>query len=206
MNHPATTKVIEDWLARLESGDPAARDHLLGCARERLGRLTRKMLKGYAGVKRWEETDDVLQNALLRLHRALGEVRLPSARDFFRLAALQIRRELLDMARHYYGPLGLGAHHASGADPRGADDSQPPPYEPAAPSHEPGRLAAWAEFHAQAGALPEEEREVFDLLWYQGLSQAEAAALLGVSERTIKRRWQAARLWLHQALEGILPD
>jgi RNA polymerase sigma-70 factor (ECF subfamily) len=157
-------------------------------------------------VRRWEETDDVLQNALLRLHRALREVALPSARDFFRLAALQIRRELLDLARHHYGPHGLGAHHASRAAAHAADGSQPPAHEPAAHSHEPGRLAAWTEFHTQAGALPDDEREVFDLLWYQGLSQAEAATILGISERTVKRRWQAARLALHQALHGELPE
>jgi RNA polymerase sigma factor (sigma-70 family) len=54
--------------------------------------------------------------------------------------------------------------------------------------------------------LPTENREVFDLLWYQELSQAEAAALLRVSEQTIKRRWQSARRDLHQALGGALPD
>jgi RNA polymerase sigma-70 factor (ECF subfamily) len=54
--------------------------------------------------------------------------------------------------------------------------------------------------------MPDEEREIFDLLWYQGLSQAEAATLLKVSERTIKRRWQSARLKLHHALRGGLPE
>jgi DNA-directed RNA polymerase specialized sigma24 family protein len=44
-----------------------------------------------------------------------------------------------------------------------------------------------------------------DLLFYQGLQQAEAAAVLGVSERTVKRRWQSARLALHEALGGRLP-
>ena len=71
--------------------------------------------------------------------------------------------------------------------------------------YDPGRLAEWTGFHAQVEALPEEEREVFDLLFYQGVPQAEAAAVLGVSERTIKRRWQAARLALHEALGGRLP-
>jgi RNA polymerase sigma factor (sigma-70 family) len=44
--------------------------------------------------------------------------------------------------------------------------------------------------------LPEEERSVFDLLYYHDLSQAEAAELLGVSVPTIKRRWAAARMRL----------
>jgi RNA polymerase sigma-70 factor (ECF subfamily) len=68
------------------------------------------------------------------------------------------------------------------------------------------RLAFWTEFHSRVEGLPEEEREVFDLLWYQELSQAEAAGLLDVSERTIKRRWAAARLKLHDVLRGNLPE
>ena len=64
----------------------------------------------------------------------------------------------------------------------------------------------WSEFHQQVERLPEEEREVFDLLWYQGLSQAEAGQVLGVTERTIKRRWASARLRLHRVLKGTLPD
>ena len=43
------------------------------------------------------------------------------------------------------------------------------------------------------------------MLWYQGLTQAEAAELLGVSSRTVKRRWQTARLRLFEALGGELP-
>ncbi|MBX9585466.1 MAG: DUF134 domain-containing protein, partial [Gemmataceae bacterium] len=70
---------------------------------------------------------------------------------------------------------------------------------------DPGRLAAWTDFHQQAEALPEDEREVFELVWYQGLKQTEAAALLSVSDRTVLRRWQAACLKLHDALRGIVP-
>jgi RNA polymerase sigma-70 factor (ECF subfamily) len=73
-------------------------------------------------------------------------------------------------------------------------------------THEPQRLAAWSTFHEQIDALPTEEREVVDLLWYQGLSQAEAAEVLQVSERTIKRRWMSARLQLQDALHGEMPE
>ena len=53
--------------------------------------------------------------------------------------------------------------------------------------------------------LPAEEREVLDLVWYGGLTQIEAAALLGISEPTVKRRWRAARLRLHEAMGGQRP-
>ncbi len=54
--------------------------------------------------------------------------------------------------------------------------------------------------HEQVERLPPEEREVFDLCWYHDLTQEEAAAALGVSVRTIKRRWLRARLRLQELL------
>jgi RNA polymerase sigma factor (sigma-70 family) len=202
----ANSVQIQAWIDRLRGGDEAARGELLGCACERLRNLARKIIKGYPNVHRWEQTDDVLQNAVLRLHRTLQQLPVETSRDFFRLAALHIRRELLDLARHYYGPQGHGAHHAS--VPGDASPSGQPraPADPSDRSLEPSRLAAWSEFHQQIEALPADEREVFDLLWYQGLSQAEAAQLLQTSERTVKRRWQAARLRLDEALQGEVPE
>jgi RNA polymerase sigma factor (sigma-70 family) len=203
---PSLTLRVQACLDRLRGGDESVRAELLACACERLRKLARTMLKGYPNVRRWEQTDDVLQNAALRLHRTLGQLPVETARDFFRLAALNIRRELLDLAKHHYGPLGHGAHHATRGPGDTASGEAPGAEAPADLSREPSRLAAWGEFHERIGALPDEEREVFDLLWYQGLSQAEAADLLGVSERTVKRRWQSARLKLHDALGGEVPE
>jgi RNA polymerase sigma-70 factor (ECF subfamily) len=113
---------------------------------------------------------------------------------------------LIDMARRYSGAYGLGANHASidgkGRAHGGASAAGPNPSDT---TRDPDRLAAWSDFHREAESLPLEEREAFDLLFYQGLSQAEAAAVLDVSERTIKRRWQSARLRLVQKLGGRMP-
>ena len=68
----------------------------------------------------------------------------------------------------------------------------------------PDRLALWTEFHEQVNRLPEEQREVFDLIWYQGLSFTEAAAVLGVAARTVTRRWHSALLAVHDALDGFV--
>jgi RNA polymerase sigma-70 factor (ECF subfamily) len=192
------TALLQRCLDRLRAGDAAARDELLRRACDRLTHLTRKLLGDQSGVRRWEETDDVLQNALLRLCRALEQDTPRSVRDFFRLSATLIRRELIDLARHHRGPEGAGAHHAShpgGPETVGRPDE----------THEPSRLAMWGDCHRLVDALPDAEREVFDLLWYQELSQAEAAALLGVSERTVQRRWQSARLAVFRALGGTGP-
>lgn len=185
---------VQAWIDRLRKGDELAREALLARAFERLRRLARRMLKGYPSVGRWEQTDDVLQNAMIRLDRALRSVAPPTAKDFFRLAAAEIRRELLDLARRHGGPEGMGAHHSSQEE-----------VELSGSTHDPGRLAEWTEFHQRVEALPDEDREIIELLWYQGLTQAEAADALGVSERTVNRRWIRARLRLFDALGGQLP-
>ena len=201
------TIVIQGCLDRLRTGDESARQELLQSACGRLERLTRKMLGGWQRVHRWEETGDVLQNALLRLYRSLSEAKPARVVDFFRLAALHIRRELHDLAKHYYGPRGIGANHGTAAwkSPCDKESAVAMAWEPQEAEEDPANLAAWTEFHDQVERLPEEERAVFDLLWYQELSQAETAQLLSVSERTVKRRWAAARLRLHKILGGTLP-
>jgi RNA polymerase sigma factor (sigma-70 family) len=193
---------LQAWLERMRSGDPSALDELIRHVCGRLQRLTRRMLRGYPGVKRWAETDDVLQSALLRLLRALRAVQPGSMRAFFALATEQIRRELIDLARHYYGPEGPGAHHAT---QDGRDPSAGPRYDRPDLSHEPSGLAEWCEFHQHLNQLPPEEREVVGLLFYQGLTQAEAAAVLNVAVRTVQRRWQGALLKLHHTLRGERP-
>jgi RNA polymerase sigma-70 factor (ECF subfamily) len=196
---------LQECLDRLRRGEAEAREDLLRGACRRLTELTRAMLKGYRRLKRWEETDDVVQGALLRLHRALQAVRPETPRDFYRLATTQIRRELIDLARHYFGPAGHGRNLESVAA-AAPGEAEAGPLEGGDRSLDPGRLAAWTDFHRQAEALPDGERDVFELVWYQGLKQAEAAALLGVSGRTVIRRWQAACRKMGQALQSVYPD
>ena len=99
----------------------------------------------------------------------------------FSLATLQIRRELLDLARHYFGPQGTGANHASHGR-----DSEAGPLDRADSAAEPSKQAEWCEFHRIIDTLPQEERDVVGLLYYHGMAQAEAAEILGVTVRTVQ--------------------
>jgi RNA polymerase sigma-70 factor (ECF subfamily) len=186
--------LMQELLRQAVAGDEVAVDALLRHSTARLGSLTRRMLGSFDRVKRWADAEDVLQNAMMRLLVALREVRPATPRDFLALATLQIRRELLDLARQFYGPHGIGAHHDSGMN----GDSQRPGAEKSDISHEPCSLAQWTELHQQIDALPDEEREVVGLLFYQGLSQAEAAEVLQMSLRTLQRRWHDALCKLHR--------
>ena len=195
------TTRLQSYIDRLKAGDAKAKDELISCACDRLQRLTRKMLKSYPGVARWEQTDDIFQNAVIRLCRALNDTAPESVKHFLNLAALHIRRELIDLARHHYGPQGPGAHHDTGAG-----QAETPIAVASETTMDPGKLAQWSEFHKQVEALPAEEREVFNILWYHGIPQSEAATLLNLSERTLQRRWQSARLKIFQAMNGTLPE
>ena len=157
-------------------GDSSARESLLHHACDRLLRLTRKMFHGYPNLRRWEQTDDVFQNAMVRLHRALAEVQVESVRHFFNLAAVQVRRELLDLAKHHYGPESGGANHHTDGIP--ADDGGGSLHEKAT---EPGDLQEWSGFHALVEKVPADEQEIINLLFYEGLTQEEAARVLGIS-------------------------
>jgi RNA polymerase sigma-70 factor (ECF subfamily) len=189
-----------ELLDRLREGDGSARDRLIALAQERFVGLARAMLRRYPHVRRWEQTDDLLQSALVRLHRSLAHVRPEGVEHFDNLAAAQIRRELIDMARRYHGPEGLGAnYHTDGADPGGRLAQVPES------AGRPESLEEWAAFHAAVERLPEEERRVVDLLWYRGLTHAQAAEALGVATKTVQRRWASARLMIQDALSGESP-
>src|SRR4051794_15787609 len=138
------TVQLHAWVDRMRSGDRAARDELIRTVCDRLERLARKMLRSFPDVRRWEEKDDVLQNALIRLLRALEQVRPETAQAFFGLAAEQMRRELLDLARHYRGPMSGAAHHESGIH---VDGERPLAPDAPAQSEESPELDRWAAFH-----------------------------------------------------------
>ena len=200
MNDRDFDSALLSKLAKLTPSDDAAMSALISHVSDRLSELTRTMLRAFPGVKQWEETDDVFQNAVLRLIKSLREVRPESTRQFFGLASLQIRRELLDLMRHYYGALGHGANH--GGDLNLGNSKNRPIDGLADSSLEPASLAEWGELHQQIERLSEPHREVVDLIFYHGLTQQDAAKLLGVNVRTIQRRWHAALLLLHSYLKG----
>ncbi len=146
MTDPGDTAQL---LELLRHGNEQARSRLIAHSCERLRCLTRRMLKGYPCVRRWEQTDDVLQNALLRLCRALEMTTPESPSHYYRLAAQHIRWELIDMARHYQGPQGHGANHDTDGSGKAADDEGGPLSLKSWEGGEPDSLEAWTTFHQQ---------------------------------------------------------
>jgi RNA polymerase sigma-70 factor (ECF subfamily) len=202
-----TATEIADCLERLGAGDLAARDRIIEICSGRLRLLARRMLARFPQVRRWNDTDDVFQNAALRLHRALGEVRPESPRAIMALAATQLQRELIDLARRYDGPMSFAANHATTAPavPADANVARPAPAGVEAAAAPAESLDRWTLFHEAIAALPGELREVFQLVWYLGADQRSIARLLECSERTVKSRWRKAREAVRAALDGTPP-
>jgi RNA polymerase sigma factor (sigma-70 family) len=188
-----TTVLVAMLLDRLHRGDLSARQELVAVTIDRFRLLARQMLHGFQNVRRWEQTDDVLNNALIRLEKALDADIPQTPLHYFNLAALQIRRELIDLKNKYMGPQGMGAkHHTSrtGGSLAKQVDKAPGP----------STLAEWGEYHGAVESLPAELKEVIGLLWYDGLTQVEAAKVLSVSLKTVSRRWIEAKMKLAEIL------
>jgi RNA polymerase sigma factor (sigma-70 family) len=194
---PGSTSQLATILDRVRAGDAAAVNDLLARVEDRMRALARRMLRKYPAVRPWEQTDDIFQMAALRLARSLRSVEVADPKHFLRLAALQIRRVLLTLAERYRGQLQAG--------PGTSDGSSSPAAQVPELTSGPDELACWTEFHTAVGQLPEELCEVVDLLFYQGLTQEEAAETLGVTDRTVRSRWRRARLDLIEKLGGRLP-
>ena len=187
---PCQVQTITSLLDRTSAGDPAAIEELVALSMPRLKVFVRRELKDFRGIRQFESSDDVVQSAATRLWKALHEVRPETPDRYFGLCSLMIRRTLLDMHRKYYGPEGDGTHQVADTSPDGAVTytlGQPMPLQSVA-------------IHAAVDALPDEQRQVVDLLFYQGLTHAEAAAVLSVSTKWISRRWRDARLNLQHRL------
>lgn len=172
--------IVRDLVARA-----AQRLHLL-CAtllHRSYPRLTRPPLNLHS--------DEMLSAVVERLLKALREARPPTVRHFFALANQHMRWELNDLARRL--------------------DEQAPAVElreefvPALESSGSGISPVARRLLDAIEGLPDEEREVFDLVRIQGMTQTESADVLGVSAKTIQRRLNRGLLLLSEKLGYLRP-
>ena len=188
-------------LERLASGEKSARNEILEICDQRMRVLSHRLLGKFARVRRWDNTDDVAQNAAIRLHRALADTVPDSARGLMGLMATQIQRELIDLARKHSGPHSWAANHDTNAGMKGGacrvDEA-----EASDSADETIPLERWEEFHAAIEGLPGDLREVFQMVWYLGLDRESAAKAMGCSVRTLGRMWAEARELVGKAIEN----
>jgi RNA polymerase sigma factor (sigma-70 family) len=195
-----TTTDIQALLDRLRRGDGSARRELLDRAHHRLVKIASALFqRDFRDLQGRHDLESVVDEAWMGLLRALDSIQPETAERFFGLIFVKVRHALLRIARRQRrldaprlnGPLDANAPNALDA----FDDGDS--------TNEPGRLAILSELHEQVELLPEPEKTVFGLHYYLGLTQVEAAEIMGLPPKQVSRLWLQAtkRLakWLKDA-------
>lgn len=198
MNEDHTTAVVQRYLDELAGDAPAEPvvRALLDRAVRRLHQLCAALLhRGYPRLTRPPlnlQSDEMLGAVVERLLKALREARPATVRQFFALAAQHMRWELNDLARRLDSQPGAVA----------VIDGMVP-----APASSGSGLTPECRHMIEAiEALPTDEREAFDLVRIQGMTHAEAAEMLGVAPKTVKRRLDRGLQLLTERLGDLRPD
>jgi len=179
------TQLLVEW----RKGNPQAADQLFAAAYQELRRLA-------AWHFERERTNDTMQPTALvnELYLKLfaGEpVEWQNRAHFFAVAAQQMRRILIDHAR------------ARQAEKRGGGEARLPLTDLnglAAPGNE--ELVELDRALRQLEELDQRSARVVELRFFAGLTEKEAAEVLGISVATLKRDWDFARAWLINQLRS----
>jgi RNA polymerase sigma-70 factor (ECF subfamily) len=200
MSRGQTTAAVQRYLDAL-AGDQQPAESIIRALLERsvlrLQGLCRNLL--YRQYRRLTlpplnlEPDELLSAVVERLLKAMRSQRPPTVRRFFGLVNQHMRWELNDLARR------LDEHPAALRIDEEA--VRAPPSLSSASALTPNHRRVLEVIDN----LPEDEREVFGLVRVQGLTQAEAAEVMGVSAKTVQRRLNRAMVLLWKELEHLRP-
>ncbi|MGI9182743.1 MAG: ECF-type sigma factor [Longimicrobiaceae bacterium] len=168
-------------------GDHQALDAFFARVYEELRRLASQVRRGRAGETL--STTALVHEAYLKLVPS-AEIEWESRAHFFAVAARAMRQVLVSAARRRL------------AEKRGGGDwlvtlGDSVPSEPVRPE----RLLALDEALARLAAMDERQARIVEQRFFAGLTVEETAEVLGLSERTVKRDWRAARAWLAAELQ-----
>jgi DNA-directed RNA polymerase specialized sigma24 family protein len=173
-----STAFLQVQLDRAMTGDAEARQRLLELTRDRLMRRARHFLHGrYARLEPFAQTDVVQQLYLKILQNqdrfwvnADGQP-VHRLAEFFEHTSAWMRDLLCDLLRKSYG---RDDNHPA-VLPLDSGTAVPGPrYEPSGSTFGGEKVRRWTELHEAVARLPDDFRVVFDLLWYQDMSQAGA--------------------------------
>jgi len=197
MDAEPTSAAVQRYLDELAADSPAEPvvRALLDRAVRRLEKLCATFLyRSYPRLTRPPanlQPDEMLGAVVERLLKALREARPANVRQFFGLACQHIRWELNEMARRL--------------DERPAAEELRAETVPAPLSSDSGLTADGRRILEAIDQLPADDREAFDLVQIQGLSQAEAARVLEVSVATVNRRLNRGLRVLTATLADLYP-
>jgi RNA polymerase sigma-70 factor (ECF subfamily) len=180
-------------LDKLRNNDKDAKNAIIVHTLNRLERISRRMFHKFPVLQQTEETGDILHMLVLKLDKALSHVTPDSVSGYFALVNLNLNWILKELSRKAKMSRTLNVNGMNDVLNRVSD-----------PYHGPASNQDWFDFFEILDKLSSESREVFDLIWLQGLTQKQAAKILDVSLRTFIRRWIKSKLEIRKLIEDEL--
>lgn len=180
-------------LRAVSGGDPLARERLLRTVYDELRQLARLQIARGPSSPTLGATA-LVNEAYVRL---LGRERpdWENRRHFFFAAARAMRDVLVDEARRKAAQSRGGGWTRIDLETVELALDTPPE-----------TILSLDEALTRLEAQAPEQAELVRLRFFAGLSEGEAAAVLGVSKRTVSRSWQFARAWLYAELSDLPAD
>ncbi len=139
----------------------------------------------HAGSPQTLSTTSVIHEAYLKLHKRDG---WESREHFLGTAATAMRHVLVDAARAR-----LSAKRGDGVRPDQLDRADKALAEDL-------QLVALGDALRDLAAFDPELAKLVDCRFFAGLDERETGTVMGISERTVRRRWTQARAWIHREL------
>nr|WP_298123169.1 ECF-type sigma factor [uncultured Pseudoxanthomonas sp.] len=177
------------WLDSARGGDRAALDRVLATLYQELHTMARRQLSGQHGYTL--DATALVHESYLKLLGSTGTAKFEDRAHFFAYAASSMRSVVVDYARSRL------ARKRGGDLKRVAD----------IPEEVEGNLRLDEDMLALNDALEKlasaDERlaQVVEMRYFAGLSELEIAELLQRSERSIRRDWQKARMFLLSVMQ-----
>lgn len=190
MPHP---EPITELVAAARAGDAAASERLYASVYDELRRLGRRQ-RLRLGASETLNTTAVVHEAFLRLTGA-ARLEIADRGHFWAIAARAMRAVIVDGARRRLAAKrgGAAGHDALGDDEVLAES----------PERSPEEILALEVAMQRLAAVDARLAQVVELRFWAGLSEPEAAAALGVSDRTLRRDWRRARAFLLAELGDV---
>lgn len=191
---PLSDERLEDLIRLADGGDVAAREHLFASLYEELHRIARRELRRQGAALTLGPTT-LLHEAYINLGERRG-VEFPDRARFLAYASRAMRGLIIDYARSRQALKRGSAFEIT-----------------TLPTEVPENVADFSQLQRLNDAVEHlaaaEPRlaQVVDLKYFSGFSFADIAAMWGVSERTVQRDWEKARLFLFRTLSDVdLPE
>lgn len=179
------TYILRDW----NNGDAGAKERLIPFVYDELKRQARFLMSRERGDHTLQPTA-LVNEAFLRLSEQAG-MEWKDRGHFYGVASRLMRQILVDHARrHAAAKRGSGTIHFS------FDDVQIPVEERAE------SLLGLNDALDRLEKLDEQQARIVEMRFFGGMNNREIADSLEISERTVGRDWETARLWLFRELNS----